>query len=231
MSASAAMKVEDAPGLVPFSKMLEAQKEAALAELTEQLGRAGGAPGLVARLSGLLRLAPNGTFHLQLEIPRLTHLPTSKWLGTTDHERWVLEIICRPLPAGASTVGLLWTATTSTTLPIAKAVALVADPATSPIAELDRRRAEVESGAAMRRYLAATEDEEKRDQASQALTQKNAVRIRRWQELPKLLQDICAAAGTTGDEKLIAFARRMVELAPGSSDSTLPPDWLWPLSG
>ena len=230
MSAAAVMKADDAAALVPFQRMSEADKGAALAALEAEIVKLGASSSLIAKLAGLLRRADDGSFHLELEIPRLSGFPSSRWIGGGHVEPWALKIISNPHEDVAQA---FWLATEATTMPLSEAVELAADPERSPIAELSRRRVEVER----RRVEGAVEgaairaERERTEAANRAWAQKNAHRVDRWLKLPRLLQDFTAAAGESGDEKLIAFAKRFVELSAASWGLPRPPDFLWPLSG
>jgi hypothetical protein len=233
MNASAARMLEDAAALVPFSRMLEPQKAAALEALAAEVARAGAAPGLVARLAGLLRRAPDGALFVELEIPRLSFYPSSAWIGQGFFETWELDIVAKPLPGGLGVADAFWISAQSTITALAAGVALVADPERSPIAELDRRRADIEQ----RRKEAATSsaaagaERERAEAADRAWLRKNDHRVARWRKLPRLLQDIAVAAAKTGDPVLIEFAKQFAEASAAAWPPDRPPDFLWPLSG
>jgi hypothetical protein len=208
VSAAAAMKAEDPAALVPFSRMSEPHKAGALEALAAEVSRAGGAPGLVARLAGQLRRASDSALLIELEIPRLTGFPSSKFIGSGFYETWALDLISRPLPGGLDVYEAFWLAAEPKVMPLAEAVALVADPERSPIAELDRRRAEVE-----RRHKASAEEgaanraERERAEAAEASWMaKNAGRVRRWGELPDMLTGTIVDSSTRTTLGQRAFA-------------------------
>jgi len=229
VSAAAAMRTEDATPLVPFAKMSERDKDGALAALATEIAKLGVSSSLIAKLAGALRRAADGSFHLDLEIPRLSGFPSSKWIGGGHVEPWALKIISNPHEDVAQA---FWLATETKTMPLSEAVELAADPGRSPIAELSRRRVEVErrraEGAA---EGAAHRAEREREQAAaRAWETANSSRMKKWGALPRPLQDVAEAARMTGDPVLIAFAKHFVEASTATWSPSRPPDFLWPLS-
>jgi hypothetical protein len=228
------MKVEDAAAVVPFGKMTEAQKEAALVALDTEVRRAGGAPGLVARLAGQLRRGADGSFHLEIDFPRLREFPSSAYVGSGHTAPWFLDLVCKKLPDGHDAAEELWLACEPKILPLAEAVALVADPKQDPIAEMSRRRVEVERRRKARADAAAADREERAraEAADRGWLERNRGRVRRWSELDDLLKALAGAAEQSGDAALQAFVAGVIQLAATRNVSQVrPPSWLWPPSG
>jgi hypothetical protein len=228
VSAAVAMKAEDPAALVPFARMSERDKDAALEALATEIAKLGASSSLIAKLASALRRAADGSFHLELEVPRLSGFPSSKWIGGGHFESWALDLVAGQLPPFFDTAEQFWLATESQVMPLLEAVALVSGP-DDPIAELSRRRVEVERRIAERKRIAADRTAERaRDEAADSSWMaKNAGRVRRWGELDDLLRAMATAAGD--DATLQAFVERVIALAGTRSvQQPRPPAWLWP---
>jgi hypothetical protein len=230
VTAAAAIKAEDPAALVPFSKMTEPQKGQALEALAAEVLRVGGASGLTARLAGQLRREPTGALFIELDLPRISGsgFPSSRWIGGGHFESWALDLVAGQLPPGLATDEAFALATESKILPLVEAVALVSGP-DDPIAEMSRRRVEVERRIAERKRVGEEQSAARaRDEAAErAWLNKNASRMHKWGALPRLPQDIAEAARKTGDPVLIAFAKNFVEASAAAWPPSRPPDWLW----
>jgi hypothetical protein len=224
------MKVEDAAALVPFQRMSEADKGAALAALEAEIVNLGASASLIAKLAGQLRRAADGSFHLEFEVPRLEEFPTSEYIGAGHFSKWSLDLLSTMPPAYGDTGEQFWLATVGTTMRLADGVALVCGP-DDPIAEMSRRRVEVERRVAERKRIGEAQAAARaRDQAAEAQwLAKNAGRVRKWGELPDLLKALAGAAEEAGDATLQSFVARVIGLAGTRSvQQPRPPAWLWP---
>jgi hypothetical protein len=227
------MKAEDPAALVPFAKMSEVQKEAALQALEAEIAKVGGSSTLVAKLAGLLRRAADNTYRLEVETPRLPGWPSSRFIGSGHVESWALDLITKPLTGGLTVDEAFFLATQTRTLSLGDAVALIVS-ADDPLAAMSKRREEVERRHAEgRRAGAELAAERAREAAVDAQwLQANAGRVRRWGELPDLFKSFAAAADESGDATLQAFVAAVIEFARTRNvQQVRPPEFLWPLSG
>ncbi len=216
--------------LVPFDRLPASERDSALRPLATELLRRSAPDDTLARLAHRLRRADDGSLFIELDIPRLPGWPSGEYIGSAGAggDPWALKILCdlHTDPAEA-----FYLASKPKILPLAEAVALVLSP-DDPLADLARRRAEVEARRAEGTKAAneAREEQRRKEAADRGWEAANRPRVQQWKELPQIWQELALAADESGDPRLQAFVAKAIKCSASRNFRPHPPSWLWPLA-